>query len=140
MEEDIEISVEQVREVCGYMRAGATFDIALAAAGIREDPHVLWARMKSADSGFFYEFFHDVRKAAAHFEILQLQRIIGEGSAAGAKWILERSMSKKWGRVSLPAKSPQELDPPPDDTECIDLFDIDVASLELDYNPEDSKE
>lgn len=146
MEEIFNITKEQVQEICGYIRVGASFDVALAAADVRDDPYELWERMKEAEEGFLWEFHHAVKRAMAHFEIMQLQRIVSEGDAAGAKWILERALSRKWGRQEKPSRKRQELPEKTEreennnDDDVLELYDVDVASLEIGEERDDIRD
>lgn len=94
------ISPEMVQEICGYVRTGVDFITAAIAAGL---PMERAEALHSAIDGdpedvFFADIKASLVRAVAHFEILHLQRIIQEGGASGAKWILEKRLPGRYGK------------------------------------------
>ena len=94
------IKPEKVQEVCGYIRAGVDFITASIAAGLTvEQAEDLNSQIEGdPKDDFFISLKAAVIRAVAHFEILQLQRIIQEGGASGAKWILEKRLPGRYGK------------------------------------------
>jgi len=100
------IKPERVQEVCGYIRAGVDFITASIAAGLTVDQAESLNSQIEGDpkDDFFISLKAAVVRAVAHFEILQLQRIIQEGGASGAKWILEKRLPGRYGRYGKEKK------------------------------------
>lgn len=94
------ISPEMVQEICGYVRTGVDFITAAIAAGLSmEQAESLHSSIDGdPEDTFFVVIKADFVRAVAHFEILQLQRIIQEGGASGAKWILEKRLPRRYGK------------------------------------------
>nr|MBC8360927.1 hypothetical protein [Candidatus Desulfatibia profunda] len=102
MAEDLKetIEPEKVQEICGYVRTGVDFITAAIATGFTVDQSEDLHSKIDGDpqENFYIEFKAAVVRAMAHFEILQLQRIIQEGGASGAKWILEKRLPGRYGK------------------------------------------
>lgn len=90
--EEIVVTPEVVSEICGYIRVGATFEVASLAAGFKQkEVEKMLLFLSEPESGIWKEFSDDIQKAFAQFEVMQLMRINAEGGAKGAQWLLERS-------------------------------------------------
>jgi len=93
---------ETTTKICSFIRSGATYDIAAVAAGISPEVAQAWqARAETAKSGLYFEFAEDILRAVAQFEVVQIQRINAEGGAAGARWLLEKTLPKKYGKQAV---------------------------------------
>lgn len=91
------ISEEQIQTICGYIRSGIDFVQAAVVVGFSlEEATKFEQKFATPTTENEKEIRDDIIRAAAHFEILQIQRIIQEGGASGAKWILERRLSDKY--------------------------------------------
>jgi len=95
--EEIIITSEIVSEICGYVRAGTSFEIASMAAGFKQEQiEEMGIILSSAADGVWKEFADDIKKAVAQFEVMQLMKINAEGGTKGAQWLLERINPEKW--------------------------------------------
>jgi len=95
--EECLITPEIVSEICGYIRAGADFQIAAMAAGFKDGQiSELQMLLPVATDGVWKEFADDIRKALAQFEVMQLMKINAEGGARGSQWLLERKNPEKY--------------------------------------------
>ena len=103
--EEIAITPEIVSEICGYIRTGATFEIASLAAGFKsEQVKEMLTQLSTEQEGIWKEFADDVKRAYATCELMLLMRINAEGGARGAQWLLERSNPGKWEKASRKGK------------------------------------
>lgn len=109
METEIVITPEIVSEICGYVRSGASFDIAAMAAGFKQEQVLeISELLKTAIGGVWKEFADDIKKALAQFEVMQIMRINAEGGPKGAQWLLERTNPEKWEKVHEGKPKPEK--------------------------------
>ena len=92
-----------IEKITGYMMVGAGFVLATAACGIPEEVAMAWLKnaraAANAEKGDVYRKLHEsIRSATAHAEVIALQRLSAEGGAAGAKWLLEKLYTNKYGK------------------------------------------
>lgn len=96
------ITEEEIQTICGYIRTGIDFVQAAVAFGFSYKKAQKYqkriANPKTKNDRIVRD---DVIRAIAQFEILQLQRIIQEGGASGAKWILERRLPGKYDKKTI---------------------------------------
>lgn len=92
-----ELTEEKVQTICGYIRSGIDLVQAAVVTGFSLDEALEFEKkLAIPETKIEKEIKNDIIRAVAHFEILQIQRIIQEGGASGAKWILERRLSEKY--------------------------------------------
>lgn len=90
---------DNISQLSGYMRVGASYMLAAAACGIPEDTAKTWMqKARKAKDGVFKEFYEAVRVAKAQAEVIALQRLAAEGGASGAKTVLEIVNPGKYGK------------------------------------------
>lgn len=103
------ITPDIVTEICGYIRVGADFSTACLVSGfLQEEIESLYQDAMSATDGALKEFADDIRKATAHFEVMQLMKINSEGGAKGAQWLLEKTLPGKWKNESCKTRQKKE--------------------------------
>lgn len=90
----IKITDDQTAEIMGYIRCGVDIEKAMLAAGFIKNEIKAFLKKKDPD------FQAQIEIAEAQFEILQIQVVVQEGGAAGARWLLEKTYPKKWGSGS----------------------------------------
>jgi len=93
---------KRLKKVVEGITAGLPYDTACALAGITYQTFLNWMRAgEAAESGKFFEFFEEVKKAEAIAESVHIANIKNAGKAGVWKyacWILERRHPDRWGR------------------------------------------
>ena len=74
-----------IERVCSFIRVGASPKNAIVAAGIKEE--------NVAD--FIDNADYEIKRATAQFIVLSCNRIMSEGGASGAKYLLQQSNNAK---------------------------------------------
>lgn len=130
------IPEEKIQEICGYIRIGASFATSILTAEFTEDEgREIQNKINKAKTGFWKNFGDDIKRAYAQFEILQLQRVIQDGGASGAKWILEKIMPEKYGNKQKPIP-PRNSQPQIPILEEKESFEDDVLEIEEGFDIE----
>ncbi len=92
----------RVKKVVDGISAGLPYDTACALAGITYQTFLNWMRAgEAAESGKFFEFFEEVKKAEAIAEAVHIKNIKKAGNDGiwqADAWMLERRHPEKWGR------------------------------------------
>ena len=93
---------KRLKKVVEGITAGLPYDTACALAGITYQTFLNWMRAgEAAESGKFFEFFEEVKKAEAIAESVHIANIKKAGNAGvwqADAWMLERRHPEKWGR------------------------------------------
>jgi hypothetical protein len=55
------LSQEKIAEICGYIRSGASFEVAILAAGLTESEGISFFEKLERPSGFFIEILDDCK-------------------------------------------------------------------------------
>ena len=95
-----------ISQLSGYMRVGASYELATAACGIPEKTAVEWLTLaqeayKADEDNLYHDFYEAIRVASAQAEVIALQRLSAEGGAAGAKTVLEIVNPDKYGKQAV---------------------------------------
>lgn len=89
-------------EIVKGISAGLPYDTACALAGICYQTFANWMRAgEEAESGIYFVFFEEVKKAEAIAESLHIRNIKTAGNNGvwqADAWLLERRYPLKWGR------------------------------------------
>ena len=98
------LDVDIIAQITGYMRVGAEYLLASAAAGIPKRTAMVWfekseAAAENDSEDIYYKLHETIRQATAHAEVIALQRLSAEGGAAGARWLLEKMSPAKYGKA-----------------------------------------
>ena len=92
----------RLKKVVDGITAGLPYDTACALAGITYQTFLNWMRAgEAAESGKFFEFFEEVKKAEAIAESVHIANIKNAGKSGvwqADAWMLERRHPEKWGR------------------------------------------
>ena len=93
---------KRLKKVVEGITAGLPYDTACALAGITYQTFLNWMRAgEAAESGKFFEFFEEVKKAEAIAESVHIANIKNAGKSGvwqADAWMLERRHPEKWGR------------------------------------------
>ena len=93
---------KRLKKVVDGITAGLPYDTACALAGITYQTFLNWMRAgEAAESGKFFEFFEEVKKAEAIAESVHIANIKNAGKSGvwqADAWMLERRHPEKWGR------------------------------------------
>jgi len=94
---------EVTHALIAFLRAGSFVETAVAAAGISRSTFFVWMkRGEKAHMGKFRQFYLDVRKAMADFEVGAVNSIReagANGSWQASAWLLERKFPDEWGKI-----------------------------------------
>lgn len=92
----------RLKKVVEGITAGLPYDTACALAGICYQTFLNWMkRGEAAQTGKFFEFFEEVKKAEAIAEsvhIANIKKAGKDGVWQADAWMLERRFPEKWGR------------------------------------------
>lgn len=92
----------RLKKVVDGITAGLPYDTACALAGITYQTFLNWMRAgEEAESGKFFEFFEEVKKAEAIAESVHIKNIKDAGKNGvwqADAWLLERRYPQKWGK------------------------------------------
>jgi len=78
---DTALTPEIIAKICSMIRCGVDYDTAAVAIGSDKNDADEWKKDQAMQKA--------VLEATAQCEVLMLQKIVAEGGATGAKWILE---------------------------------------------------
>ena len=96
------LDVKRLKKVVDGITAGLPYDTACALAGITYQTFLNWMRAgEAAESGKFFEFFEEVKKAEAIAESVHIANIKNAGKSGvwqADAWMLERRHPEKCGR------------------------------------------
>jgi hypothetical protein len=97
----------EILRIAGLVRAGAEYSLAIAAIGIPERQAAEWQALavsagEKNEEGPYLDLYNAVREATAQCEVIALQRILTEGGASGARWLLEKLRPEKYGKSQEP--------------------------------------
>jgi len=141
----------EILRLAGIVRSGADYWLACRAIGIPRPQAEQWqekaqAAEASQAPGVYLDLFKALDEASAQAEVIALQRVLTEGGASGAKWLLEKLYPGKYGnraprptgprRKQIAAPAPEitsqenEADPGPDSADFEDVQEIDWDELE----------
>jgi len=85
-----------IRNICAFIQAGTTFDIAAKANGIARSTLYNWRKKgEKATSGIYKQFHDELDKAEAVAEVSFLFKVRKQGPEA-AKWLLQRRWPERW--------------------------------------------
>lgn len=92
----------RVKKVVDGISAGLPYDTACALAGISYQTFLNWMRKgEQEQTGNFFEFFEEVKKAESIAEAVHIKNIKKAGNGGiwqADAWMLERRHPEKWGR------------------------------------------
>ena len=95
-------TTERMQQVIKGITAGLPYDTSCALAGISYQTFRNWMTTgESAESGYFFDFFEEVKKAEAIAESVHIANIKNAGKSGvwqADAWMLERRHPEKWGR------------------------------------------
>lgn len=97
----MEPTPELIEKICQIVRQGNDFETACLAHEIDSETIAEWEKFLSYPKTPWENFNNKLKFARAQFAVIMTSRIVAEGGAQGAKWLLERNEKRNAGPVAI---------------------------------------